>query len=497
MAVARHLRPGGAVSQAPANVELEQALLGAILYDNAAYGRIGDGLRAEHFYEPFHQRLFVAIESALRKGRRAEPILLADQFVNDRAFEELGGLLYLADLVDHAPPATSAPDYAQAVHDLALRRQLIQIGGDISVAAARPDDDRPAREQIEIAEQRLYELVESGASSQGFKIAETYLAEAVEMAAKAFSRDGGLAGLSTGLVDVDQKTGGLHPSDLVIIAARPAMGKTSLAVNIAFDVARRYSFMLQPDGSHRTVSGGRVAFFSLEMSAEQLGLRLLAQASGVSSDRLRRGDIDVSEFERVRDAATEIQAMTLLVDATGGITLAKLAARARRMKRGGGLDLIVIDYLQLMASGQKTENRVQEITAISVGLKALAKDLAVPIVALSQLSRQVENREDKRPQLSDLRESGSIEQDADMVMFIYRKSYYLSRLEPRPDTDEHFAWQAQMDACAGKADLIIGKQRHGPTGSVKVEFDEDLTKFSSLTRSIDFACTRKFCGDDA
>jgi replicative DNA helicase len=474
-----------AIPHAPANVEAEQALLGCLLYDNAAFERIGDYLQARHFFEPFHQRLFAAIESHIRKGQLAEPILMAEQFARDVGFEELGGVRYLADLVDRAPPAANAPDYARAVYDLALRRDLIRIGGDIANVAAQGDADLSARDQIEAAEQQLYALAETGGVSQGFVTFADALHGAVTMAAEAHSRDGGLAGLSTGLLDLDSKIGGLHPSDLVIIAARPSMGKSSLACNIAFDVARSYAWEPQPDGSKKTVRGGVVAFFSLEMAAEQLAMRLLAEASGVSGDRLRKGEIDASEFGRVRDAALEIQEAPLYIDATGGISMAKLAARARRLKRMVGLDLLIVDYLQLITGGDgmgRNDNRVQEVSMITQSLKSLAKELSIPVIALAQLSRQVENREDKKPQLSDLRESGSIEQDADMVMFIYREAYYLSRLEPREGTEEHFKWQENMDQVRGQADIIIGKQRHGPIGNIKLSYNEDLTKFGNLAR---------------
>jgi replicative DNA helicase len=472
------------IPRVPANVEAEQALLGAILYDNAAFERLGDNLQGRHFFEPFHQRLFESIETHIRKGQLAEPILLAEQFARDPAFEELGGVRYLADLVDRAPPAANAPDYARAVYDLALRRDLIRIGGEIAQQATQGDPELSARDQIEAAEQQLYALAETGGISQGFVTFADALHGAVTMAAEAHSRDGGLAGLSTGLTDMDAKIGGLHPSDLVILAARPSMGKSTLAVNIGFDVARNYAWEPQPDGSKKTVRGGVVAFFSLEMSAEQLALRMLSEVSGVSGDRLRKGEIDASEFGRIRDAALEIQDAPFYIDDTGGITLAKLTARARRLKRMVGLDLLIIDYLQLITmGGSKSDNRVQEVSAITMGLKALAKELHVPVIALSQLSRQVENREDKRPQLSDLRESGSIEQDADMVMFIYRESYYLSRAEPREGTEEHFRWQEQMDQVRGVAEVIIGKQRHGPIGTVRLSFNEDTTKFGNLAHS--------------
>jgi len=486
MVPALDLRPAHndtGIPHAPANIEAEQALLGAVLYDNAAFERLGDFLQARHFYEPFHQRLFQAIETHIRKGQLAEPILIADQFSRDPAFEELGGVRYLADLVDRAPPASNAADYSRVIYDLALKRDLIRIGGDIAATAQAPDEERSARDQIEAAEQQLYTLAETGGSSQGFVSFADALHGAVTMAAEAHSREGGLAGISTGLIDLDQKIGGLHKSDLLILAARPSMGKTSLACNMAFDIARHYAWEPQPDGTRKTVSGGVVAFFSLEMSAEQLAMRLLAEVSGVSGDRLRKGEIDAVEFGKLRDAALEIQEAPIYIDATGGITLAKLTARARRLKRLHGLDAIFVDYLQLVTGGDgKSDNRVQEVSMITQGLKALAKELAVPVIALSQLSRQVENREDKRPQLSDLRESGSIEQDADMVMFIYREEYYLSRAEPREGTPEHLTWQEQMDQVAGVADVIIGKQRHGPIGTVRLSFNSDLTKFGNLAR---------------
>jgi replicative DNA helicase len=468
---------------APSNIEAEQALLGAILFDNAAYERLSDQLKASHFHEPFHQRLFAAMEEYIRRGQLAEPIVLMERFKRDPAFGELGGLSYLANLVDRAPPAANAADYGRLVYDLAIRRELIRIGGEIAVAA-QTDAEHSAKDQIETAEQTLYSLAETGQSSTGFVTFADALHGAVEMAAEAYSRDGGLAGISTGLIDMDRMIGGLHPSDLIILAGRPSMGKSALAANIAFHVAKSYAYDIQPDGSRKTSNGGVVAFFSLEMSAEQLAMRVLAEVSGVPSDRLRKGEIDASEFGRVRDAALEIQQAPLHFDDTGGLSLSKLTARARRLKRQTGLDLIVIDYLQLITAGEtsRNDNRVQEVSMITQGLKALAKELAVPVIALSQLSRQVENREDKRPQLSDLRESGSIEQDADMVMFVYRESYYLGRAQPREGTPEHLAWQEDLDKIQHIAEVIIGKQRHGPIGTVKLHFNADLTKFSNLAR---------------
>ncbi len=480
------LRPSAPVNDiahAPANLEAEQALLGILLYDNSAYERLIDKLAGAHFFEPFHGRLFDSIQKHVQRGQLAEPILLAEQFGKDPAFLELGAVRYLADLVDRAPPASNAGDYARVIYDLSLRRDLIRIGGEIAADASAGDPDRTARDQIESAEQQLYTLAETGAASGGLIEFSKALTGAVEMAAEAYSRDGGLSGLSTGLVDLDQKLGGLHGSDLIIIAARPSMGKSSLAANIAFNVARRYAWEPTPDGGRKTVDGGVVAFFSLEMSSEQLAMRLLAEVTEVPSDKIRKGEISAAEFGRIRDAAREIQEMPLFFDDTGGISMAKLAARCRRLKRTSGLDLVVVDYLQLITTGDvRIENRVQEVSQITQGLKSLAKELAVPVIALAQLSRQVENREDKKPQLADLRESGSIEQDADVVMFIYRESYYLGRAEPKEGTAEHLEWQEKMDPIRNLAEVIIGKQRHGPIGVVRMHFNEDLTKFSNHAR---------------
>jgi replicative DNA helicase len=471
-------------AHAPANIEAEQALLGVLLYDNGAYEAVSDELAPRHFFEPFHGRLFDSIQNHIRRGQLAEPILLAEHFHHDPAFEALGGLRYFADLVDRAPPAANVGDYARVILDLALRRELIRIGGEIAVDAQRGDPDLSGRLQIEAAEQKLYGLAESGSASHGLIAFGEALTGAVEMAAEAYQREGGLSGLSTGLTDLDQKLGGLHPSDLIILAARPSMGKTALGANIAFNVARRYAFEVRPDGQRKTVNGGVVAFFSLEMSAEQLAMRLLAEVTEVPSDKIRKGEISASEFGRIRDASLEIRESPLFIDDTGGLSIAKLAARARRLKRTAGLDLIVVDYLQLLTGSDtsRMENRVQEVSQITQGLKSLAKELSVPIIALAQLSRQVENREDKKPQLADLRESGSIEQDADVVMFIYREAYYLGRAEPKEGTQEHLDWQEKLDPIRNLAEVIIGKQRHGPIGVVRLHFNEDLTKFSNYAR---------------
>ena len=481
------------------NIEAEQAVLGALLYDNGAFEYIDARLRGAHFGEPFHGDIFELAASMHAAGHLVDPTLLDTKLQSARsaaAYADMGGIRYLADLVDKAPPSTHARDYARDVLDLALRRDATNIALQ-GVDALDKDRETPARDHLDAIEQGLFALAETSTTG-GFRAFSDVLTGAIDMAAEAYQRDGGLAGISTGLIDLDAKTGGLHPSDLVIIAARPSMGKTALGLNIAFDVAKRFRYTILPDGSRKTEAGGVVAFFSLEMSGEQLAMRVLADVSGVSSDKIRKGQITAAEFGKVRDASLLIAQSPLHIDATGGLSVGKLAARARRLKRTAGLDLIVVDYIQLITvdGRQRPENRVLEVTAITQALKALAKELGIPIIALAQLSRQVEQREDKRPQLSDLRESGSIEQDADVVMFIYREEYYLSRTEPREGTPEHLAWLDKTNAVQGLAELIIGKQRHGPIGVVRAHYDAATTKFSNLAKGQDQATGRLPYGVD-
>lgn len=465
----------------PSNIEAEQSLLGALLYDNRGFERVGDNLTAAHFYEPFHARLYAAIENYVLKGMLADPILLADNFSADPAFQELGGRDYLIDLWDHAPPIANIPDYAKRIYDLAVRRDLIRIGGEIIHTAQAADEEMSAAQQIEAAERELF-LTAKSKTTVGLEDFSSVLSRSVETAINAFAREGEMAGLSTGLVDLDKKLGGLRPENLIILAARPSMGKTALATNIAFHVAKNYEFETGADGFRKTTKGGVVAFFSLEMSSEELGLRILADVAGISSDRMTKGDLDINELSRLRDVAVEIQAAPLYMDGTGAISIANLTTRARRLQRTVGLDLVVVDYLQLVTTGgggrhQSPQERVSEITQ---GLKKLAKDLGVPVVALAQLSRAVENREDKKPMLADLRDSGSIEQDADVVLFVYREAYYLERAQPKEGSIEHMAWEEQLERAKGEADVIIGKQRHGSIGTVKVSFNGEITKFGNL-----------------
>ncbi|MET0669719.1 MAG: replicative DNA helicase [Xanthobacteraceae bacterium] len=467
---------------APHNLEAEQALLGAILVNNEAFYRVSDFLEASQFHEPLHQQIYQIAADLIRAGKVATPITLKTFLPADIDIGGLNVSQYLARLAAEATTVINATDYGRTVSDLALRRNLIGIGEDmVNVAFDAPVDFAP-REQIEDAERRLYELAETNRYGSGFQRFAQALTTAVDMAARAFQRDGKLSGIATGLKDLDSKMGGLQSSDLIIVAGRPGMGKTALATNIAYNVAHAYRGEVQADGSMSTVNGGIVGFFSLEMSAEQLATRIIAEQTGIASSTIRRGGIHEEEFEKIKDVSIEMQNLPFYVDETGGLSIAQLAARARRLKRQRGLDLLVIDYIQLLQGSQRraSESRVQEVTEITTNLKALAKELNVPIIALSQLSRQVESRDDKRPQLSDLRESGSIEQDADVVMFVFREEYYLANKEPRPGSEEHLKWQTDMALVHGKAELIIGKQRHGPTGTVQVQFEANVTRFGDL-----------------
>ncbi|MET0674984.1 MAG: replicative DNA helicase [Bradyrhizobium sp.] len=472
-----------AYRSAPHNIEAEQGLLGAMLVNNDAFYRVSDFLEPKHFFEPLHQTIYETASSLIRMGKIATPVTLKTFLPADI---DIGGMTvgqYLARLAAEATTIINAQDYGRTIYDLSLRRDLIGIGEDmVNVAYDAPVDFAP-RNQIEDAERKLYELAESGRYDGGFQKFSQALTTALDMAAKAFQRDGKLSGISTGLRDLDAKMGGLQHSDLIILAGRPGMGKTSLATNIAYNVAQAYKGELQPDGTMKAVNGGVVGFFSCEMSGEQLATRIIAERSGISSSSIRRGGITEADFEKLRDCSIELQTLPFYVDETGGISISQVMARARRLKRQKGLDLLVIDYIQLLSGSGKrgNDNRVQEITEITTSLKALAKELAVPIIALSQLSRQVENRDDKRPQLSDLRESGSIEQDADVVIFVYREEYYLAAKEPRPGTPEHEKWQTDMGLAHGKAEVIIGKQRHGPTGTVELQFDASVTRFGDLS----------------
>jgi replicative DNA helicase len=470
------------VRASPHSIEAEQALLGAIIINNDAFYRVQDFLEPRHFFEPINGQIFELISRFVRLNKPATTVTLKTFLPGDLNIAGLTLDQYLARLAAEATTIINAEDYGRIVYYLSVRRALIAIGEDIvNLAYDAPVEATPTS-HIEDAERKLYEVAETGRYDTGFQNFERALTKAVDMTAAAYKRDGKLSGIATGLKDLDSKMGGLQSSDLIILAGRPGMGKTALATNIAYNVAKAWVGETRPDGHMGTVSGGIVGFFSLEMSAEQLATRVIAEQTRIPSNKMRRGDITEEDFETIKDKMMEIQHLPLFIDETGGVSIAQLAARARRLKRQRGLDLIVIDYIQLMQGSTRRamEGRVQEVTEITTNLKALAKELNVPILALSQLSRQVENREDKHPQLSDLRESGSIEQDADVVLFVYREEYYLTTKEPRAGSPEHEKWQSEMDALHGMAEVIIGKQRHGPTATVPLQFDAQVTRFSDL-----------------
>ncbi len=468
----------------PHSIEAEQGLLGAILVNNEAFYSVSGFLEPKHFFEPIHQRIFELTGEFVRAGKVANPVTLKTFLPHDLDIAGLSLNQYLARLAAEATTVINAKDYGQTVYRDSMLRSLITVGGDaVNLAYDAPVDSTPLK-LIEEIEKRLYEIASTGRYESGFQHFARALKTAVDMAANAYQREGGLSGLATGLADLDTRMGGLQPSDLIILAGRPGMGKTALATNIAYNIAKAFKQGdVRPDGSHETINGGVVGFFSLEMSAEQLATRIIAERTGIPSNKIRRGAIDESDFEKIRDVTVELQHLPFHVDETGGLTIAQLAARARRLKRQVGLDLLVVDYLQLLqgSSHRASEGRVHEITEITTNLKALAKELGIPILALSQLSRQVEGREDKRPQLSDLRESGSIEQDADVVLFVFREEYYHQMRKPTEANKDKFAeWMVEGERVEGKAEVIIGKQRHGPTGTVELQFDAAVTRFANL-----------------
>ncbi len=471
----------------PHNLEAEQALLGSILVNNNAFEKVGDFLKPDHFYEPAHERIFAAICTLINRGQIADPRTLRGLFENDPALAAVGGARYLVDLAASVVTVINVSDYGHIVHDLHMRRQLIMLGEDMVNDAYSHDLDAPATTQIESAEARLFDLAQTGETDRGFVRLDKSLSLSMKMAEEAYKRDSHVTGVTTGLKDLDRKLGGLQKSDLVILAGRPSMGKTALATNIAINAARAFDNSGGKEGS-------AVAFFSLEMSSEQLATRLLGEFAEVPSDKIRRGEVKADDFPKFIDASRMLSRSPLYIDDTPGLSVSGLRTRARRLKRiVPSLGMIVIDYLQLLrgSGSRRDDNRVQEVSEITRSLKGLAKELAVPVLALSQLSRAVEMREDKRPQLADLRESGSIEQDADVVMFVYREEYYHSRSEPVQRADEgedkfnsrHSRWMERGEEVRNIAEVLIAKQRHGPIGTVPLHFDGQYTRFGNLERS--------------
>ena len=458
----------------PSNLEAEQALIGSVMVNNDIIDEISNIVNSNKFFDPAHKKIYEVIETLNNKGMIANPITLKNYFEKDENLKEVGGVEYLVKLTRFSSSSRQAIDYAKVIHEMYVKRELIDISSNISEESYGADNDKAAENIIEEAEQSLFQLAERGNFSQSYMKFNQALDQTIEMATLAMKSDQGLVGVPTGLSDLDEKLGGLHKSDLIIIAGRPSMGKTALATNIAYYAAKKIH-----DNNEKT----SVAFFSLEMSSEQLSTRILSEQTRIQSSDIRRGKATEEQLNRYIEASRNIYDIPLFIDETPAITISALSNRARRMKRLFGLSLIVVDYIQLMrTSSNRMDGRVQEISEITQGLKALAKELSVPVLALSQLSRAVEQRDDKIPQLSDLRESGSIEQDADVVMFVYREQYYLERKQPKLGSIEHAEWQSKMNDILGLADIIIGKQRHGPTGNVQVEFEGQYTKFKDLAK---------------
>ena len=468
----------------PYNEEAEKQLLGAIFINNESYYKVSDFLLPSHFYLQPHRDIFEKIEKLIQMGKVASPITLQPFYSADDQIADMSAVQYLVEISKNPTALINVRDYGQTIYELSLRRGLIQIGEDmVNLAFDSPIENSPTQ-QIEDAEKQLYQLIESGSNLKGFISFPDALSLTIEMANAAYQRESKLTGVSTGLVDIDQKMGGLQPSDLIVIAGRPGMGKTSLATNIAYNVAASYRSESQPDGTLKTVDGGIVGFFSLEMSAEQLATRIVSEQTETPSANIRRGEITQEQYDQIVEFSKQCETLPLYVEETGGISIGALVSRARRLKRQKGLDLLVVDYIQLLSSaGRYQGNRVQEVAEITTGLKALAKELNIPIIAISQLSRQVESRDNKRPQLSDLRESGAIEQDSDVVLFIYREEYYVYNEKPDEDSENYAEWEQRLDKVKNLAEVIVAKQRHGPTGTIQMAFHGEYTRFSCWSGS--------------
>ena len=456
----------------PNNIEAEQSVIGSVLVSNEIFDEINMMVASKNFYDPMHQKIFAAIEKLIYSGTLANPITLKNHFENEK--DEINIPEYLVKITKFSTSSRQTIEYSKLIYDLFVKRELIKISENVIDTAQLNDLDQDGQSIIENFEKSLFDLAEKGSFSSSLVKFDEAMKMTIEMASNAYKNDEGIVGVPTGLTDLDDRLGGLHKSDLLIIAGRPSMGKTALATNIAFNAAKK----IQDDGRKSTI-----AFFSLEMSSEQLSTRILAEQSRIKSNDIRRGRISEDQFDKFIETSKNISELPLYIDETPAISIAALSNRARRIKGLYGLDMVVVDYIQLMRAANFRDGRVQEISEITQGLKALAKELSVPVLALSQLSRAVESRDIKKPQLSDLRESGSIEQDADVVMFVYREAYYLEKLEPRPATVEHAEWQSKMNEVSNLAEIIIGKQRHGPTGNIMLEFEPMFTKFKDIQNS--------------
>ena len=457
------------LEELPNNIEAEQSVIGSILLTNEIFDEINMLVSSSNFYDPMHQKIFAAIEKLIYAGMLANPITLKNYFEKEK--DEINIPEYLVKITKFSTSSRQAIEYSKLIYDLFVKRKLINISENIIDEAKLNDLDNDGQKIIENFEKSLFDLAEKGSFSSSLVKFDEAMRQTIEMASNAYKNEEGIVGVPTGLTDLDDRLGGLHKSDLVIIAGRPSMGKTALATNIAFYAAKK----IQEDEKKSSI-----AFFSLEMSSEQLSTRILAEQSRIKSNDIRRGRVSEEQFDKFIEASKDISELPLYIDETPAISIAALSNRARRIKRLYGLDMVVVDYIQLMKASNFKDGRVQEISEITQGLKALAKELSVPVLALSQLSRAVEQRDLKKPQLADLRESGSIEQDADVVMFVYREAYYLEKQEPRPATVEHAEWQAKMNEVSNLAEIIIGKQRHGPTGNIMLEFEAMFTKFKDI-----------------
>ncbi len=460
------------INELPNNIEAEQSVIGSILISNEIFDEINMIVNSKNFYDPMHQKIFGAIEKLIYSGMLANPITLKNYFEKEK--DEINVPDYLIKITKFSTSSRQTIEYSKLIYDLFVKRELIKISENIIDTAKLNDLDHDGQSIIENFEKSLFDLAEKGSFSSSLIKFDEAMKMTIEMASNAYKNDEGIVGVPTGLSELDDRLGGMHKSDLLIIAGRPSMGKTALATNIAFNAAKK----IQEDGRKSTI-----AFFSLEMSSEQLSTRILAEQSRIKSNDIRRGRISEEQFDKFIETSKDISELPLYIDETPAISIAALSNRARRIKRLYGLDMVVVDYIQLMRAANFKEGRVQEISEITQGLKALAKELSVPVLALSQLSRAVEQRDDKKPQLSDLRESGSIEQDADVVMFVFREAYYIERKEPQPNTVEHAEWQSKMNDVANRAEIIIGKQRHGPTGNVFLEFEPMFTRFKDIQNS--------------
>ena len=480
------------ISEKFQNFDAEIAVIGCLLWDNKSYEKIADFLIEDHFIDLNNKNIFKTIKRLLDKNILVTPITLKN-YLEENDKDSFDNYTYLNQIKDSAPSTQNAYQYARLLYDLHIKRSLIGIGKNIIQDTISNEEDLEGINLIENAENDLYNLSQTGSSDRKYSLFGESLKKAIDIIDQSFKREGKIAGLPSGLKDLDKKLGGFHNSDLIIIAGRPSMGKTALGTNIAFNAAKKFKEKEDEFGNKTTIDGGKIAFFSLEMSSEQLATRVLAEQSKISGDKMRKAELNKEDFKKIAKVSSELENLNLVIDDNPILTISSLRARARRLKRLYDIDMIIIDYLQLMSGSQNVRNdgRVQEISEITRGLKAIAKELNIPIIALSQLSRQVEQREDKRPQLADLRESGTIEQDSDVVMFIFRESYYLERMEPvkKPDeqndryNERHQRWRELCESRYNIADIIIAKQRHGPTGAIKTHFDPNFTKFSDLTRT--------------